>query len=52
MPALAPTPGTPCILFHLTKLRNIRDRGIRYSRVPNGITRTAHVNNGLLYLQV
>ena len=52
MPALTPTPGMPCILFHPTKLRNIRDRGIRYSHVPDGITRTAHVNNGLLYLQV
>ena len=52
MPALAPTPRTQCILFHPTKLRNIRDTGIRYSRVPDGITQTAHVNNGLLYLQV
>ena len=52
MPDITPTPGMPCILFHPTKLRNIWDRGIQYSHVPDGITWTAHVNNRLLYLQV
>ena len=50
MPALTSTPGTMCFLFHPTKFGNIRDRGIWYSRVPDGITRTAHVNNGLFCL--